>query len=195
MAAIAFALRDAGLEEWNQKRPIGIVASSVNGCLDTDIRFYDTVIPYGGILASPQLFAYTLASSFLGEAAIHFGIDGPSYVLNERPESHQMCLMTALLSLSAGECIALISGVSDLECPALISAVGQRHPGFLYFVINGEKRSSSPTYGSLEMNEAGDILFQGQAIVDFWMLARACLRQLHIQGRHYDPKGTDLCDS
>ncbi len=175
MAAIAFALRDAGLEAWEQKRPIGIMASSVNGCLETDFRFYDTVIPRNGILASPQLFAYTLASSFVGEAAIHFGLDGPSFVLCEQPGDHRMCLKTALLSLSAGECDTLLNGVSDLESPAGLPDIGQRKAGFLYFVIERAQQSSAPHYGVLTMNSAGEILFQGRVILDFWVLANACL--------------------
>ena len=175
MAAIAFALRDAGLEEWDQKRPIGIIASSVNGCLDTDFRYYETVIPKNGILASPQLFAYTLASSFLGEAAIHFGLDGPCYVLSEQPGDHQMCLKTALLSLSAGECDTLLSGVSDLDISAGLLDAGHRSSGFLYFVLENAQHRSVPNYGMLTMNLAGDILFRDRVIVDFWMLADACL--------------------
>jgi 3-oxoacyl-[acyl-carrier-protein] synthase II len=176
MVAIAFALRDAGLEEWDQKRPIGITASSAYGCLDTDIRYYNTVMPQNGALASPQMFAYTLASSFLGEAAIHFGLDGPSYVLNERPRDHRMCLMTALLSLSAGECDTLLAGASDLECPSRFPHIGKRNSGFLYFVIRGEQSRSVPNYGVLKLNQAGDILFQDRVIVDFWTLADACLK-------------------
>jgi 3-oxoacyl-[acyl-carrier-protein] synthase II len=176
MSAIAFALRDAGLEEWGQKRPIGVIASSLYGCLDTDFRYFDTVIPQNGMLASPHLFAYTLASSFLGEVAIHFGLDGPSYVLSETPGSHQMCLKSTLLSLSAGECDTLVSGVSDLECPSQLSDIGQRKSGFLYFVIDRKQRSSIPHYGKLTMDQSGHILFQDRIIVDFWMLAGACLK-------------------
>ncbi|MBW1821354.1 MAG: beta-ketoacyl synthase, partial [Deltaproteobacteria bacterium] len=58
LAAIAFALKDAGLEKWKKKRDIGIIASTVYGCLHTDIDFFNTVIPNGGLMASPNLFAY-----------------------------------------------------------------------------------------------------------------------------------------
>ena len=175
MAAMTFALRDAGLEAWNQKRSIGIIASSVNGCLDTDLRYYETVIPQKGALASPHLFAYTLASSYLGEAAIHFGLDGPTYVLSERPGDHRMCLKTALLSLSAGECEILLSGTSDLESPVRLHCLGKRISGFLYFVIERTNRSLAPAYGMLGLNPHGDVLFQDTIILDFYMLARACL--------------------
>jgi len=45
LAAIAFALKDAGLNEWAEKRNIGIIATTVYGCLNTDIECYRTVMP------------------------------------------------------------------------------------------------------------------------------------------------------
>jgi len=82
LAAIAFALKDAGLEEWTEKRNIGVIVSSVYGCLNTDIDYFRTVIPEKGALASPNLFAYTLPNSFLGEAAILFGMTGETFVVS-----------------------------------------------------------------------------------------------------------------
>ena len=83
LSAIAFALKDAILDRWTHPRPIGIIASTVHGCLDTDLDYYDTVIPEDGRLASPNLFAYTLPNSYLGEAAIRFGLTGASYVISD----------------------------------------------------------------------------------------------------------------
>ena len=83
ITAIALALKDAGLDEWVEKREIGIIASTVHGCLNADGDYFDTVIPEGGRLASPNLFAYTLPNTFLGEAAIHFGLTGASFIINE----------------------------------------------------------------------------------------------------------------
>ena len=57
LAAIAFALKDAGLEKWTRKRDIGIIASTVYGCLATDVDYFDTVIPQEGRLARPNLLA------------------------------------------------------------------------------------------------------------------------------------------
>ena len=70
LAAVAFALRDAGMEHWKAKRSAGIVASSRVGCLSTDIEYYNTVLPGDGGPPSPSLFSSTLPTCFLGEAAI-----------------------------------------------------------------------------------------------------------------------------
>ena len=74
LTAIAFALLDAGLSEWTRERNIGMIASTFYGCLGTDVDYYKTVIPDRGAHASPALFSYTMANSYLGEAAIRFGL-------------------------------------------------------------------------------------------------------------------------
>ena len=67
LAAVTFALRDAGLEQWESKRDIGVIAATGYGCLWTDIDYYETVIPHEGTLASPNLFAYTLSLIHISE--------------------------------------------------------------------------------------------------------------------------------
>jgi 3-oxoacyl-[acyl-carrier-protein] synthase II len=66
LAAVAFALRDAGMEHWETKRSAGIVASTRAGCLHTDIEYYNTVLPEGGGVPSPNLFSSTLPTCFWG---------------------------------------------------------------------------------------------------------------------------------
>lgn len=55
LAAIAFALKDARQDRVDEKRPAGIVVSSIYGCLATDMEYYEQVIANGGSLASPNL--------------------------------------------------------------------------------------------------------------------------------------------
>ena len=77
IAAIAFALKDAQRFEWQEKRSIGVIASTTCGCLERDMEYIETMLPQGGRLASPNLFACTLPNVFLGQAAIHLGLTGP----------------------------------------------------------------------------------------------------------------------
>src|SRR4030042_3102836 len=79
--AIGLTLKDAGRDAWKEKRNVGLIASTYSGCLSTDMDYFDTVVEEGGHLASPNLFAYTLPNSFLGEAAIHFGFTGDGFIL------------------------------------------------------------------------------------------------------------------
>ena len=40
LAALAFCLRDAVPEDWQEKRPIGIIAATTYGCLATDLALF-----------------------------------------------------------------------------------------------------------------------------------------------------------
>jgi len=102
LTATALALIDADLSEWTRERNIGIIASTVYGCLETDVDYYKTVIPDRGFNASPALFSYTLANSYLGEAAIRFGLTGINYVLTEQHPTGLAGLQTALDHISRG---------------------------------------------------------------------------------------------
>ncbi|PLY00938.1 MAG: beta-ketoacyl synthase [Desulfuromonas sp.] len=134
LAAIALALQDAGLDTWEQKRPWAIIAASRYGCLATDHSFFDTVIPEGGALASPNLFAYTLSNCFTGEAAIRFGLTGPSYVLGEQGEQGFAALQLALESLADGEAPLAVAGISDLAVD-IAEGDGHAHPGAVFMVL------------------------------------------------------------
>ncbi|MBW1797200.1 MAG: beta-ketoacyl synthase, partial [Deltaproteobacteria bacterium] len=118
LAAIAFALKDAGLDEWTQMRDMGILASTVYGCLQTDIDYFDTVMAGDGQSPSPALFSYTLPNCFLGEAACHFGLTGAAYVINEQHPSGLATLCAAMDGIACGEFESTLAGICDLGCPA-----------------------------------------------------------------------------
>ena len=175
LAAVTFALRDAGLEHWESKRNIGIIATTGYGCLWTDIDYYNTVIPEGGTLASPNLFAYTLPNCFLGEAAIRFGLTGDSYVINASSLADPTCLRLALNSLSIGEADKMICGFCDLGRPEQFEDQDVTPPGALFFVIEKQIESDRQRYGQLALVEDGSVLFDGIVVSDTIMLAEACL--------------------
>ena len=174
LAAIAFALRDAGRDEWTQKRHIGIIASTEYGCLKTDIEYFDTVMPQQGTGASPALFSYTLPNSFLGEAAIRFGLTGPTFAINEQVPLGPTCLQMALDSIACGEADMMLCGVCNLEYPPPFSGISKVPPGALFFMI--EKSSAKGrSYGKLRLNREGHIEFKGTAINDLVSLVQQCM--------------------
>ena len=175
LAAVTFALRDAGLEQWESKRNIGIIATTCYGCLWTDIDYYNSVLPEDGLLASPNLFAYTLPNCFLGEAAIRFGLTGDSYVINASSIADPTCLRLALNSLSIGEADKIICGFCDLGRPVQFEGQDRTPPGALFFVIEKQIDSDRQRYGQLDLAEDGGIFFEGTAVSDTIMLAEACL--------------------
>lgn len=175
LAAIAFALKDAGLDQWRQKRNIGIIAATVYGCLHTDIDYLETVIPGGGIMASPTLFSYTLPNCFLGEAAVCFGLTGPTYVINEKSRSGSASLFAALDSIACGEAARMLCGICDLGAPPGIKIRDKGLPGALFFVLEEAPGTDRSPYGTLSINKSGAAVFNGGEIQDLIELAEGCL--------------------
>ena len=179
LGAIAFALKDAELQTWTRKRNIGIIASTVHGCLDTDVSYFNTVIPQEGRLASPNLFAYTLANSFLGEAAIHFGLTGNSYIISSPSTSELVSLRMAMISLASGESDKVLSGVCDLECPDILTATSKEIPGALFLMIEKISKKTRPIYGELCLDQKDMLSFNGSKVRDLVNLVQKCLAIEH----------------
>ena len=76
--ALALALEDdeAACGEQSQKA-LGIVGTDAHGALRSNVHYFEDYLENGRTLARGNLFVYTLASSPLTAAAIHFGCRGP----------------------------------------------------------------------------------------------------------------------
>ncbi|MDX9710607.1 MAG: beta-ketoacyl synthase N-terminal-like domain-containing protein [Trichloromonas sp.] len=156
LAAVTFALRDAGLEEWREKRPIGLIAATAYGCLATDRDYFATVIPDGGALASPQLFAYTLSNTFLGEAALRFGLSGEALVVSEPPPGGGLApLGLALENLAWEPAPAMVAGLCDLAPSEGLPALPGLPPGAIFVVLERVTREGSLDYGELRRDDDG----------------------------------------
>jgi 3-oxoacyl-[acyl-carrier-protein] synthase II len=174
IAGIAFALKDAGLDEWTETRNIAIIASTVNGCLNTDGDYFDTVIPEGGRLASPNLFAYTLPNTYLGEAAIHFGLTGATFVINEPALSGLSGLNIALDSISRESYEAVITGVCDAGTPSFLTMIERVVPCALFLVLQKVQEGPGGAYGELTRSRSGEIFFHEERVENLGDLARMC---------------------
>jgi 3-oxoacyl-[acyl-carrier-protein] synthase II len=174
LAAIAFSLKDAGLDEFEEKRNIGIIASTLYGCLNTDIEFFRTVMPHKGMDARPALFPYTLPNSYLGEAAIHFGLTGISFIVNEQAPLGAACLRMALECISSGEADKMLCGVCNPAWPSHFKDMPTVPPGALFFMIEKSpwKRSS---YGRVGWGRSGHLEFRGMPVRRLDRLVNRCL--------------------
>jgi 3-oxoacyl-[acyl-carrier-protein] synthase II len=175
LAAVAFALRDAGMEHWETKRSAGIVASTRAGCLATDIEYYNTVLPEGGGVPSPNLFSSTLPTCFLGEAAIQFGLTGPTLVVNDPAGDALSGVRMALETLSWGECGTMLGGHIDLPPEPAFPGIRPPYAGGLFMVLENAPDSAAGGYGALDLSEGGAVRHEGVEIADLNELVRACL--------------------
>ncbi|MEJ2587857.1 MAG: hypothetical protein P8165_09835 [Deltaproteobacteria bacterium] len=178
---IALALRDADLHDWKDKRPIGMIASTVYGCLQTDMDYADTMAHDEGRLASPALFSYTLPNCFLGEAAWYFGTTGLSYVIYDPEFGGLNSLRTALLHIRLNEFEKGVAGIVD--DPPVVSGTACAMPGAAFVVIEAHTHSASRPYGRIELGQNHEIRFNDQRITHFTHLVKMCLNVLHGKDR------------
>ena len=182
LSAIAFALRDAGLETWSAKRAIGAVASTRLGCLATDLEYHQSVLLQGGGLASPNLFAYTLANCFLGDAAIQFGLTGSSVAINETQKDNMDALRMALEQLDLGEAEAMLAGICDLPVPAALAGSVTLKPGALFLVLSLAPPAAPVGYGTVSLADDGKILHNGVFFDSLTELVQAALKSVTGEG-------------
>jgi 3-oxoacyl-[acyl-carrier-protein] synthase II len=176
LAAVALALRDAGMERWETKRFAGIVASTRAGCLATDIEYYDTVLPEGGGVPSPGLFSSTLPTCFLGEAAIQFGLTGPTFIVSDPAGDALGGVRMALENLSWGECGTMLAGHIDLPGEPAIPGTRPPWTGGLFMVLVNPRDSIANGYGTLDLSDEGAVVrHNGIGIAGLSELVRACL--------------------
>jgi 3-oxoacyl-(acyl-carrier-protein) synthase len=127
--AISLALQDAGIEySPTDKQDIGIVGTNSEGSLQSDIEYFRDYLAGGRTLSRGNLFIYTLPSSPLGEAAIHFGLRGPvAYIASE---NHAL---TAVLDMAdemilANETPDMLAGTAEAE-EAIFFVLARDHGG------------------------------------------------------------------
>ena len=175
LAAIAFALKDAGLDQWTEKRNIGIIAATETGCLKTDLDYFETVKPSENFHPSPALFSYTLPNTYLGEAAIRFGLTGTNFVINERVPLGLAALKLAMESLESGEADKMLCGFCSLAVPAPFDTIRKGPPGAVFFLLENYPENKSCSYGPVHLDRNSRIFFGRIEIEDLATLVQKCL--------------------
>ncbi|MCK5348858.1 MAG: hypothetical protein KAJ25_05685 [Desulfobacula sp.] len=168
-AAIAFAMKDAGIKKDGDKKNISMIASTVTGCLETDMSFRETMSKK---LPSPAIFAYTLDSSFLGEASIYFGLTGESFVINEKKTNGLTGLLMALEIIDSGVSDIVLCGMCNSDIKILNANSHIIKPGSLFFVI---EKKSLHSYGTITSTSLANIYYQRDIkITGLYDLAQKC---------------------
>jgi 3-oxoacyl-[acyl-carrier-protein] synthase II len=175
MGGILHALRDAGLAEWSAPRNFGIIAATEYACLGTDVAYFNTAAATG-TGASPALFSYTLANTFLGEAAIYFGLTGPTFVINGNPLLGAGVLEMALDTIFSSETDTMLCGVVNPPAPKALPEAPPLPLGALFFVVEHRRPAERLSYGSIRFNAKGRIELDGTEIGDLSELVRRCLK-------------------
>lgn len=165
LEAITFALHDAGLYEFNKKQNTGIIASTVYGCLATDLEYYETLIPENGGLPDPNLFTHTLPNIFLGYAAMLYNLTGPNHVLYEKVSSGLSAIDAAMECILSGECDAMLAGICDVEAPDSYICNDRFRPGAIFILIENNP-CDNQNYGQLTIDNKGNIYLNNNNVKD-----------------------------
>jgi 3-oxoacyl-(acyl-carrier-protein) synthase len=128
--AVALALRDAEMEYLpSKKQDVGIIGTSSEGSLKTDIEYFKDYIESGRTVSRGNLFIYTLPSSALGEAAIHFGFVGPLlYAAGRKNRIIEILDMAEEIILAQETAVMVVGRAEDDKA--------------LYFVLRADKIKS-----------------------------------------------------
>jgi 3-oxoacyl-[acyl-carrier-protein] synthase II len=114
--AVALALRDAGIDYApTVKQDIGLIGTGNEGSLKSDITYFRDYLDNGRTLSRGNLFIYTLPSSPLGEAAIHFGLVGPLLYATRRDQPLSAIMTTAAEMVAARETGRMLAGLATEE--------------------------------------------------------------------------------
>jgi len=178
VSAAGLALQDAGLNGRISKQGMGIVVTTVYGCLHTDLDYFETVTPENGAFASPALFSYTLPNCFLGEAASRFGLTGPGYVVSQQGNSDLSSLRAVLEDMDCEDLESALAGICDLGCPPDFPVDINITPGAAFVVVEKNPDVALKPYGSLRLNQAQEVFFNGKKILSFRELIRACVKRI-----------------
>ena len=176
LQAITNALYDAGLYEWDKNRDTGIVASTVYGCLKTDLDYHDSATNKNGNLPDPNLFTHTLSNIFLGYAAILFGLTGTNYICHEKTSNGLAALFSAIETIELGESDTMVAGICDTEPPANLQISGTVTTGSIFVVIEKNPVKGKRNFGTLAKDSKGNILLDKTVVSDIAMCVRECLK-------------------
>ena len=122
--ACALALRDAGMAySQDGKLEIGLIGASSRGSLAANQAFFKDYAESGRILARGNLFVYTLPSAPLGEAAIHFGFQGPlfAFISPIAPFAEGLEIARDLVASGDAPAILVVQAETDCALAAVVS--------------------------------------------------------------------------
>jgi 3-oxoacyl-(acyl-carrier-protein) synthase len=127
--AVALALKDAGeAYDCNFKKDMGLIGTNADGSLQADIDYFRDYLESGRKLSRGNLFLYTIPTSPLGEAAIHFGLQGPVFYMTSGKSSLEPVVRAASEMLMLGETQSVLAGTNTEDEAAYIVLVKDPTP-------------------------------------------------------------------
>jgi len=170
----SLALKDAEVENNEDHETIAVVVSTSTGSGEVDLQYYQTVLPDEGLLASPNLFAYTLPNCVLGEIAIRYGLIGPGIVVNQTSPDMMEGIVVGARCLYSGYCQKVVAGYCNVEF-GLDQVHTEFRPGGVFLVM---QKTTEPSF--LVFNN-GQILHCDQRITNIVECMEIIMNNLSVR--------------
>lgn len=164
----SLALKDAGIDTVDVHKTIAIVVSTVTGSADVDNKYFQTVLPEMGLLASPNLFAYTLPNCMLGEVSIRYGFTGPAMVLSQTTSDMMNGIVGGIKLLHYGLCERVVAGYCNIEA-GMDSIDTECKPGAVFLVMQKTEENSPLAFNNSRL------LYNGSEISNLVDLMRGLI--------------------
>ncbi len=155
----SLAVKDAGLDSNAEPTETAIIVSTFNGSIEVDYKYYETVLPQDGLLASPNLFAYTLPNCMLGEIAIRYRFTGPAMVVSQPAADMLNGVLFGAQCLYSGMSKQVLAGYCNVEHGLDPIHTGFR-PGAVFLVMQKATGKTSLAY------DGTNLLYQGKVITN-----------------------------
>lgn len=127
--ACELALQDAGVDySPDARQEIGILGAGFEGSLAANAVYFKDYVESGRILARGNLFVYTLPTAPLGEAAIHFGFQGPLFSLISTVTPLADAMQAATLLVKSGDAPAMLVVQAEAESAVAALVTGDSGP-------------------------------------------------------------------
>lgn len=153
--SVALSLRDAGAAySRDYKQDIGIIGTNSSGCLQSNLNYFKDYVESGRKLARGSLFIYTLPSSSIAEAAIHFGFQGPLLYMASSNHAFSDLLRTA------GEMITLKEAVK------MVVVKADKREAICFLLEFKENNSVNSDYDLNEISKTLEKLFSVEEIIN-----------------------------
>jgi 3-oxoacyl-(acyl-carrier-protein) synthase len=143
--ACELALQDAGVDYSPEARQeIGILGAGFEGSLAANAVYFKDYVESGRILARGNLFVYTLPTAPLGEAAIHFGFQGPlfSLISAATPLADALEAASALVKSGDAPAMLVVQAGADSAVAAFVTAESTPLLDFLAMLAAGSPQLS-----------------------------------------------------
>jgi len=134
LVAATKAIRDCGFDRKKFPGQTGIFIATADSCIDADHNYYQSVIPEDGLLASPNLFAYTLPNCLAGEIALRYQITGPALIVSQYEPQMLNGLKKGLEFMQYNLCDNALAGYCNVNRVSSPVVYGCK-PGAVFFVL------------------------------------------------------------